>query len=119
MGGRRDGRVRLRGGEGIWKMDGLLLSIRETESEGRDGGKREERVCEVWERRWLSCLFEDKSERQCSEEVYIQKHTRKQMCVRALTLELTHMQTHTRTQIHSLTQLAHTLPHGEVVKGHG
>lgn len=40
MGGRRDGRVRLRGGEGIWKMDGLLLSIRETESEGRDGGKK-------------------------------------------------------------------------------
>lgn len=44
------------------------------------GGKRQrdgERGCgkesEVWERRRLSCLFEDKSERQRSEEVCICK----------------------------------------------
>lgn len=58
----------------------------------------------------MSCLFEDKSERECSEEVSIYKHIQTDVC--ATTLEFTHLQ----TEIHSL---AHTLPHGEVVRGHG
>lgn len=56
---------------------------------------------EVWERRRLSCLFEDKSERQRSEEVCICKHTHTNRCVcvraHASTRTPTHMQTHTNT----------------------
>ena len=105
-------------------MDGLVVSIRETEGEGGGGGGRREeggrRESEVWERRWLSCLFEDESERQCSEEVRIHKHTQADVCTRS------HAPTHTHTCKHTHehgytppTQLAHTLAHGEVVKGHG
>lgn len=102
-------------GDVFWKMDGLVVSIRETGRARRDRWKKE-----VWERRWVSCLFEDKSERQCSEEVHIHKHTRTHTnsCVCALTLELTHMQTHTNTNTVTYS-LVHPLPRGEVVKGHG
>lgn len=109
-------------------MDGLVVSIRETEGEegGGGGGRREggRRESEVWERRWLSCLFEDESERQCSEEVRIHKHTQADVCTRSHAPTHTHVQTNTHESTDILPpppppRLAHTLPHGEVVKGHG
>lgn len=75
MGGRRDGRVRLR--ERRYLEDGWIGG--EHQRDRVKGGRSRE--SEVWERRWLSCLFEDKSERQCSEEVWIHKRTHEQMCV--------------------------------------
>ncbi len=79
---------------------------RRTGSEGREGRGRRE--TEVWERRWLSCLFEDKSERQCSEEVYIHKHAHTNRCVCALALEL--MQAHTNTNTLPYSACAHSAP---------
>lgn len=93
-------------------MDGLVVSIRETESEGGAGKRRRE--LEVWERRWLSCLFEDKSERQCSEEVCIHKHThthtQTDVCVCVCVPVLTHMQTHANTSTRTISARAQSAP---------
>lgn len=64
-----------------------------------EGGRRES---EVWERRWLSCLFEDESERQCSEEVRIHKHTQADVCTRSHALTHTHGQTNTHASTDTL-----------------
>lgn len=67
---------------------------------------------EVWDRRLLSCLFEDKSERQSSEEVCIHKHkhthTSVCVCVSPFTVELTHMQTHGNTNTLTISVCAHS-----------
>lgn len=108
MGGRRDGLVRLR--EGRYLEDGWIGGERqrETGSEGEGGMEKGGGEMEVWERRWLSCLFEDKSEGQCSEEVYIHKHAHTNRCVCALTLEL--MQAHTNTNTLTYSARAHSAP---------
>lgn len=98
--------------EGVWKMDGLVPSITEM---GWRGG------LEVWDRRLLSCLFEDKSERQSSEEVCIHKHKHTHICLCVCVWIHAWTHTHANTLQHKYTyyQFVHTLPIGVVVKGHG
>lgn len=78
-------------------MNASVASVRET------GSGRGEKESEVWERRRLSCLFEDKSERQRTEEVCICKGAHGQAGWRVHT---THSYARTRKHTHP-----HTLTH--------